>query len=96
MTANHRCHVCGVSLVSDPWKSPLVFEYCPCCGVQFSYGDATTKAVKARRAEWIAAGFPWNNPALKPAGWSAQEQLARLEAQPIAYQAGCGPHRNDE
>ena len=82
---NHRCYVCGFPLDDHPWGSKWVFEDCPCCGVQFSYEDATAAAVTARRAEWIAAGYPWMKPGLKPMGWSPEAQLASVPTSAPSY-----------
>ena len=74
----HRCRVCGLFLEDPPWgydeKTPL-YEYCPCCGVEFGYQDATPIGARAYREEWLAAGAKWDEPTMRPASWSASEQL---------------------
>jgi len=86
--ANHRCYVCGFDLGDDPWGSKWVYEYCPCCGVQFSYEDATMTAVQKYRAKWSEDGFRWKEPERKPERWSPETQLALV---PKAPGNGLGP-----
>lgn len=76
-----RCRVCGLVQSEPPWgsdgKSPT-FNYCPCCGVEFGYGDATPVAIQKWRQKWIAGGAKWDAPNEKPAMWEWQEQLAHV------------------
>jgi hypothetical protein len=73
-----RCRVCGLLQSEPPWgcdgTSPT-YDYCPCCGVEFGYGDASPAAVQRWRENWIAKGAKWAEPEEKPANWNMQEQL---------------------
>jgi len=79
------CLVCGLAFIGDdselPWgpdgESPT-FNFCPCCGVEFGYGDFTIESVRQRRSEWVAAGHEWRQPDERPAEWDLEAQLARL------------------
>jgi hypothetical protein len=76
-----RCRVCGLELPEKPWgedgRSPT-FNYCPCCGVEFGYGDATLKAVRAHRERWLTSGAHWSEPKERPPDWMLDEQLAHI------------------
>jgi hypothetical protein len=80
-----HCRVCGLRLEEPPWgedgRTPL-FDICPCCGVEFGYGDASLKGVKAHRGRWLEQGAPWSIPKQRPADWNLDEQLAQI---PQAY-----------
>ena len=75
------CRVCGLVLEDPPWgidgRTPL-FEYCPCCGVEFGYGDATPIGAKRWRLKWISNAAVWSEPSQEPAGWSLESQLGNL------------------
>jgi hypothetical protein len=82
-----RCRVCGLIQSEPPWgmdgKSPT-FDFCPCCGVEFGYGDASPEAIRRWRQKWIAEGKKWDSPDKKPANWDWQEQLSHAsDLQPI-------------
>ena len=78
------CLVCGLSLdgIDDfPWGesgTDPTFTYCPCCSVEFGYGDATIAAIRRRREEWVEAGMPWNEERLRPPRWDGRVQLRSL------------------
>ena len=84
--ASHRCRVCGWLYPEPPWgadgRSPL-FEYCPCCGVEFGYQDSNRSGAARYRDQWLAAGAPWSEPSKRPDGWSVELQL---EAVPPEFQ----------
>ncbi len=73
-----RCRVCGLLLEEPPWgddgQSPT-YDFCPCCGVEFGYGDATPQAARQWRHTWITAGATWREPERRPADWSLDQQL---------------------
>lgn len=77
----NRCRVCGLDLPEPPWgvdgRSPT-YEYCPCCGVEFGYGDASPAAAKRSREAWLQKGAPWSDPEERPCGWDLDEQLAEV------------------
>jgi hypothetical protein len=79
----HRCRVCGLSQPIPPWgdsgRDPS-FDFCPCCGVEFGYGDANVVAARGWRERWVAAGASWDDPSARPADWSLDEQLAHVPA----------------
>ena len=72
------CRVCGLEYATPPWGPELVYEYCDCCGVQFSYEDATPDGARHYREHWLAKGARWSKPELRPPSWDVNEQLARL------------------
>ena len=78
---NFRCRVCGFLTIDPPWgddgRSPL-YEFCPCCGVEHGYQDATPAGARRFRRDWIAAGGKWDEPSLKPEGWDLAEQLSHV------------------
>jgi hypothetical protein len=61
----------------DDGKSPG-FEYCPCCGVEFGYGDATIIAIKNWREKWIISGANWDVPKLRSINWNLEDQLQNV------------------
>jgi hypothetical protein len=75
------CRVCGLRQDEPPWgadgKSPT-YNYCPCCGVEFGYGDATLEGATRWREKWQASGAQWDDPKAKPEGWNAGAQLQQL------------------
>lgn len=78
---NLFCRVCGYQSDEPTWgvdgRTPN-FEFCPCCGVQHGYQDATITAVKKFRGQWIAAGAVWDDKKSKPENWSLQLQLQNV------------------
>jgi hypothetical protein len=75
------CRVCGLKYDAPPWGPQLVYEFCDCCGVQFSYEDASPGSARSRRQEWLEGGAEWFKPEKRPAGWTAKAQLAQLPAE---------------
>jgi hypothetical protein len=77
----YRCRVCGWLLREPPWgvdgRSPL-FDYCPCCGVEFGYQDATEDGARRFRDLWVERGAPWSEPEECPDAWKLDEQLAHV------------------
>jgi hypothetical protein len=80
-TDANACRVCGFLLDEPPWgadgRTPL-FDFCPCCGVEFGYQDATPVGAKHFRAKWVEAGAMWNEPAQRPPEWDLATQLEQL------------------
>jgi hypothetical protein len=86
---NMHCRVCGLLQGEPPWgedgASPT-YGYCPCCGVEFGYGDASLSAVRRWRENWIATGAKWDQPEFKPVNWNMQEQLLSVAPCPDGAQ----------
>ncbi|WP_320669551.1 hypothetical protein [Patulibacter defluvii] len=78
-----RCRVCGLAQSTPPWgeggRTPT-YEYCPCCGTEFDYQDATLVAVLRQRRAWLSAGGAWSDPNAMPVGWRLDEQLRAIPA----------------
>lgn len=80
------CRVCGYKNEGPaedyPWGSEgdtPRYTFCPCCGVESGYGDATQAAVRKSRDAWMQSGYNWDAPDSKPPGWTPETQLARLK-----------------
>lgn len=77
------CFVCGLSLkgLDDaPWGSSgteFTFNMCPCCGVEFGYGDSSLNGIRRWRERWLADPR-WHRPEACPRGWSLTYQLEQL------------------
>ncbi len=84
----HLCRVCGYYQEDPPWgedgKTPT-FEICDCCGVEFGYEDAKTKAIFQFRKLWLAGGACWFKEFKKPAKWDLSAQLAPLGIEQIDH-----------
>jgi len=64
-----------------PWGESGIdptFDYCPCCGVEFGYQDATLESVRMWRQRWADTAYSWAQPDKKPTGWSAAEQALNI------------------
>jgi hypothetical protein len=71
--AEHPCPICGFGL-SKPAED---FTICPCCGVEFGYGDAGTSH-RELRAEWIGNGAKWSSTTVpEPKNWNPWVQLVK-------------------
>jgi hypothetical protein len=82
---DYHCRVCGLELDEQPWGadgSSPTFSICPCCGVEFGYGDCQPTAVVAWRDRWLAGGAKWSDPRQRPDDWSMQKQLQRIGVEP--------------
>jgi hypothetical protein len=77
----YRCRVCGLKLEDPPWgldgETPL-YEYCPCCGVEFGYQDASALGARTFREKWLASGAEWSEPKEKPPDWDLVKQLEHV------------------
>jgi hypothetical protein len=78
------CLVCGTdyrSFGDPPWghagRDPS-YDCCVCCGVEFGYGDASIKAIRAWRDRWQREDLTWREPHHCPESWNAETQLATL------------------
>jgi hypothetical protein len=80
--ANDRCFVCGHFLGASPRSSEWAFEFCPCCGSQFGYQDASPGAVSKSRLKWLSGGARWHKTDLEPQGWSLARAQAQLQLAP--------------
>ena len=72
------CRVCGLEYPVPPWGPELVSEFCDCCGVQCSYGDAAPDAARHHREQWLASGAEWFHPEGRPRDWNLERQLTQL------------------
>lgn len=74
-----RCRVCGLELSEGPWgnggRSPS-YDYCPCCGVEFGYADASVLGAQRFREAWLREGAIWSEPDERPCRWVLDEQLS--------------------
>jgi hypothetical protein len=83
MSTNEKshCRICGYKADEPPWgedgNTPL-FEFCPCCGVEHGYQDATRIAVLNFRKKWLDKGMPWDDEKEKPAQWDPTSQLSHV------------------
>ena len=81
MASIYNCRVCGLRLEDPPWgldgRSPL-YEFCPCCGVEFGYQDATRLGAQRHREQWLKDGGNWNDPEAKPLDWNPAKQLEQV------------------
>lgn len=59
-------------------KGAPTYEICPCCGIEFGYGDYE-KSWEQIRKEWIESGYKWRHPKYKPNNWDPKKQLQNLE-----------------
>lgn len=77
----HNCRVCGLFLEDPPWgndgKTPL-YEFCPCCGVEFGYQDSSLEGTKRFRKQWIENGMKWDDEKQKPDNWDPKEQFKNI------------------
>ena len=77
----HRCRVCGWLHRDPPWGvdgiSPL-FDYCPCCGMEHGYQDATPAGARRYRAEWRAGGAEFSERDEQPCCWDLEDQLSHV------------------
>jgi len=75
------CRVCGRIQAEPPWgengRSPN-WAICPCCGVEFGYGDSNMLAIEDWRKKWLVSGARWWQPKKKPADWSLVEQMKNI------------------
>jgi hypothetical protein len=77
----YNCRVCGLRLDDPPWgddgRTPL-YEYCPCCGVEFGYQDSSPLGAKSYREKWVNDGAKWSEPAEMPPNWGLVAQLEQV------------------
>lgn len=80
------CRVCGlkqhVPQYGETGDCPT-YEFCDCCGVEFGYQDTAIESAKVFREQWLAAGYRWHVPEIKPNNWDVHEQLLQV---PEAFQ----------
>jgi hypothetical protein len=73
-----NCRVCGFREDFAPWGDDGLspdFSFCPCCGAEHGYQDATLTAARANRRRWIDGGAKWFKDKYRPADWSLALQL---------------------
>jgi hypothetical protein len=61
----------------DDGRTPL-FEYCPCCGVEWGYPDATPTGARRFREQWLQRGGEWDRPDQRPQDWDRAMQMAAI------------------
>ena len=79
----YRCRVCGWKLAEPPWGpdgATPTYDYCPCCSVEFGYGDATPVGARRHREQWLNRGAAWDEPSQRPDDWDLDAQLAKVPA----------------
>ncbi len=80
----YNCRVCGLKLDDPPWgydsKTPL-YDFCPCCGIEFGYQDATPDGAKQFRKQWVNNGMKWDEESEKPDTWDFEIQLKQVPKQ---------------
>lgn len=80
------CFVCGMDFSSYPpeewpWGPDGIsssFDFCPCCGVEFGYEDASLTGVRRHRLRWQERGMPWSEPKQKPPDWNPSAQISAV------------------
>lgn len=78
------CRVCGYKSESPPWgedNSSPNFDFCPCCGVEHGYQDATPAGTRKYRENWINSGAVWDDSKMKPKDWSLDVQMLTVPAE---------------
>lgn len=75
------CRVCGFESEVPQWgedgRTPI-YDYCPCCGVEHGYQDASPKGARTFREAWLTAGARWAEPETRPPNWSLDAQLVQV------------------
>ena len=69
---------------SPPWGPDgrtLLFEYCPCCGVEWGYPDATPEGARTFRKKWLESGGEWDQPDQRPPDWVREQQMAHIPSE---------------
>ncbi len=77
----NACPVCGYDGLNEPayTDGEASFDICPCCGVQFGYGDASIKH-DVLRARWIDNGMRWSSDSPgPPPDWDPIAQLRKAK-----------------
>jgi hypothetical protein len=75
------CRVCGYEPKAPPWGQDGLtpsFEFCPCCGAEWGYQDATAVGVARFRQFWLDQGAPWRDSAVPNDGLSTEVRLGRV------------------
>lgn len=71
----YMCPVCGYDGLRRP---PSNFLICPSCGTEFGYSDSVADHAQLQ-TNWLLDGGRWHSTVIRPpAGWSAREQVQRL------------------
>jgi hypothetical protein len=82
--SSYHCRICGLRSEEPPWgsdgRSPL-FDFCPCCGVEHGYQDATRTGALRFRSAWLQNGAKWDYEPMKPQDWHLDEQMARIPSE---------------
>ena len=100
-----RCRVCGLRQAEPPWgrdgASPT-FDFCPCCGIEFGYHDASVEGARRARRAWLERGAPVGRArcaagrlARLAAACARAERVARSAAGRAAVQVGQRVQRPD-
>jgi hypothetical protein len=56
------------------------FDICPCCGVEWGYGDSRCSSRLKYRAEWLEAGGRWIFDDVPHDGLTTEERLSHVSA----------------
>ena len=78
--AGQYCPICGLDQEED--IRHLTGRFCACCGVEY-LTDFERAGVIEIRQKWIAGGYSWFRPHLRPPGWDPEEQMKNI---PQEYQ----------
>lgn len=76
------CRVCGYRF--EDWYrwgedgETSSFAICPCCGVEFGYGDSSLSAIRAWRERWISSDAQWSDRHTRHDGLDVESRLERL------------------
>lgn len=80
-TGDPACQVCGYEPAEPPWgadgTSPS-FDFCPCCGVEWGYQDASPLGIEMFRTAWLGAGAPWRDASEPRDGLTVAVRLSRI------------------
>jgi hypothetical protein len=78
----NNCRVCGLEQGFAPWGpdgiSGPTYEYCPCCGVEFGYGDETLESFRVFRTYWVNNQKKWYKNSKMPINWDWEEQMRHI------------------
>ncbi|WP_154795795.1 hypothetical protein [Occultella kanbiaonis] len=75
------CRVCGYENVEPPWGSDgrcPNYDFCPCCGVEWGYGDFSPTSVRRFRDSWLRGGATWDDAGIEHDGLVVGERLKRI------------------
>ena len=68
------CPVCGRDQGEE--ITHMMGDICPCCGIE--YLDFIKEDFIAFRKDWIASGYAWRSPSMRPPNWDPVEQMKNI------------------